>query len=49
MRLGDRLIGFLEVGQVLQQQPSEKQFEGFVEKLAQVNGSLDTEYLQKLF
>lgn len=49
VRLGDRLIGFLEVGQVLQQQPSEKQFEGFVEKLAQVNGSLDTEYLQKLF
>ena len=49
VRLGERLVGYLEMGQVLQKTPSPEQFEKFVKKLEQFDVGLDAEHLRKLF
>lgn len=49
IRVGDRLIGFLEMGQVFRKDPTEAQFEKFANKLAECQLTLDAKEARDLF
>ena len=49
VRLGERLIGYLEMGQVLRKPPGEPQFEQFINKMTQLDVRLNVDQLKNLF
>jgi AraC-like DNA-binding protein/ligand-binding sensor protein len=49
VHLGDKLIGFLQTGQVLRQPPVEALFEPFARKIAASNTRVDMEALRQLY
>lgn len=49
VKVGERLVGYLEMGQVLRQPASDEQFDQFVHKLEQIDVHLDHAALKQTF
>ncbi|HWI55814.1 MAG TPA: helix-turn-helix domain-containing protein [Bacillota bacterium] len=49
VRLGDRLIGFLQTGQIFRKKPTESQFERVVKQIAEWGVELDREALHQAY
>lgn len=49
IKIGDKLVGYLQTGQVFIQPPSEKEFQNVVKLLNQHNYSIDLEELRKCY
>jgi len=47
--LGNKTIGFLQTGQVFRRAPTEARFRQIAERLAQCNGKVDLEKIQKVY